>query len=627
MKYRPEIDGLRALAVAPVILFHAGFGMFSGGYVGVDVFFVISGYLISLIVISEVRDGSFSLIAFYERRARRILPALFALVAFITPAAWFLMMPHQLKDFAESVLAVSLFSANVLFWLESGYFELASELKPLLHTWSLAVEEQFYLLFPLAVLVFHRLAKHSLAWLFVIIFIGSFSLAQTISHSAPDANFYLPFTRAWELLAGSLAALYVLGNNRPNSAYGGYFSVAGLLLIMLSILLLDRETPFPSVYALPTILGTLLVILFANGSNFAGKILSLPACVFIGKISYSLYLWHFPVFAFARIALNSEPPPLLYAALIALVIPISYLSYRYVETPFRGRTRISKQVVAACSVLGVLIFSGMGLYGHRTNGFAEIKFANLQEPGRSMLVDVEKERRLRRSVWTPLLTEASRPFDPDQQNTALILGDSVAEDLYVALSIDRDSFPGWSFRFLRLDDACMQYLSKRPPLRSVCHTETTDLLASGLSHAASHILVTATWQQHTVTNIQDVIQFFTQPDRRLLVLGSANFNDIASLTYQIARKDIARQDWGSYFAANKRTDWDRQNERLESIVARTDATYLSKYEVFCTVSAAGESCDLIGQNNQPLIYDTGHLTSAGASFMNQRIRELNWLAP
>ena len=205
--YRPEIDGLRAIALIPVVLFHAGFEWFSGGYVGVDVFFVISGYLITSIILQEKEVGNFSFTYFYERRARRILPALFFIMLLCIPFAWILLLPHELIDFGKSLMATSLFSSNILFWLESDYFAADAELIPLIHTWSLAIEEQFYLFFPLIMIFFWVIGKRHLFWILSIIAIVSFTLTEWGWRHFPEANFYLIPSRAWELMIGALIAL------------------------------------------------------------------------------------------------------------------------------------------------------------------------------------------------------------------------------------------------------------------------------------------------------------------------------------------------------------------------------------------------------------------------------------
>lgn len=290
MKYRPEIDGLRAVAVLPVILFHAGLGLFAGGFVGVDVFFVISGYLITTILLTEIEEDRFSLWTFYERRARRILPALFVVLLACLPFAWVWMLPEQLEAFGKSLVAVMLFGSNILFWRETGYFAPAAEEKPLLHTWSLAVEEQYYLVVPLILMVgLRRFGRNPTFWGLVILSLVSLALCEIGRRSHPSAAFYLAPTRAWELLAGSLCAFIQRHDGRQRRSQ--VLSGLGLGLICASVLAFDGQTPFPSLYALVPVLGTVLIILFATADTLAGRILTLRGFVGIGLISYSAYLW------------------------------------------------------------------------------------------------------------------------------------------------------------------------------------------------------------------------------------------------------------------------------------------------------------------------------------------------
>ncbi len=332
MKYRSEIDGLRAIAVLPVIFFHAGLDFFSGGYVGVDVFFVISGYLITSILISDMEVGRFSILRFYERRARRILPALFVVIAACIPFAWFWMTPALFRDFCESIVAVIFFASNVLFWSESGYFAEAAELKPLLHTWSLAVEEQYYLFFPIFLLLLPRVGRKKLFWVIVVFALVSLLLSEWAWRNATTANFYLAPTRAWELLAGSICAFVTTGRSVPSSNPVG---LLGLALIIVSIFAFDDATPFPSLYAVLPVGGTMLVILFAQAGTWGARILSTPALVAIGMVSYSAYLWHQPLFAFARLKSIGEPSHLLMVSLAIAALLLAAVTWRYVEQPFR----------------------------------------------------------------------------------------------------------------------------------------------------------------------------------------------------------------------------------------------------------------------------------------------------
>lgn len=369
MQYRREIDGLRAVAVLPVILFHAGFSVFSGGFVGVDVFFVISGYLITSILIAELEQGKFSIARFYERRARRILPALFVVMLACLPFAYMWMLPSQLKDFAQSLVAVVFFASNILFWREDGYFAAAAELKPLLHTWSLAVEEQYYLLFPLFLLLLWRFGRQRVFWSVVAVAVLSLLLAEWGWRNKPSANFYLAPTRAWELLAGSICAFLTVGRAQKSS---NVLSAAGLALIVFAIFAYSDSTPFPSVYTLVPVVGTVLVILFAAEGTWVARLLSLRGFVGIGLISYSAYLWHQPLFAFARLRSLTEPSHVLMGVLAVAALLLAWATWRYVEQPFRKRANpvlvTQRGVFAASGAVGA-VFVALGLAGHFANGF------------------------------------------------------------------------------------------------------------------------------------------------------------------------------------------------------------------------------------------------------------------
>lgn len=363
MDYRREIDGLRALAVLPVILFHAGFETFSGGFVGVDVFFVISGYLITTIILAELEQGKFSIVNFYERRARRILPALFLVMLVCIPFAWVLLTPADLNSFSKSLVAVPLFFSNIFFWRDGGYFETAAELKPLLHTWSLAVEEQYYLLFPLFLMLFWRLGKRWIMVTLGLVFIASLALAQWAAYAKPDAAFYLLPTRGWELLIGAFAAFYLSKDKRKEfgkevGEVGGWLGVA---LILYAVFFYSKATPFPSLYALVPTLGTVFIILFATQKTSVGKFVGNKAFVGIGLISYSAYLWHQPVLAFAR-HWSKELDNFLILLLVAFVLSFAYVSWRFIELPFRAKGKFGRKFVFLASFVGALFFICTGYF-------------------------------------------------------------------------------------------------------------------------------------------------------------------------------------------------------------------------------------------------------------------------
>ena len=351
MNYRKEIDGLRALAVVPVILFHAGFEWISGGYVGVDIFFVISGYLITSILLKEQQQGNYSIVNFYERRARRILPALFIVLLVCLPFAWFLLLPHELKDFGKSLIAVVTFVSNILFWLETDYFTADVELIPLLHTWSLAVEEQFYIIFPLFLALFARKNKMLMVTIVSLIALLSLGLTEWGWRYFAEGNFYLIPFRAWELMIGALAAFYLFYNPQPTGWICHLGSLLGLLLIVVALFFLDKNIPFPSLYALAPTVGTVLIILFANPQTLVNKLLSFKLFVMIGLVSYSAYLWHQPLFVFARAYYMDIPSVPIMAALSVASVLLGYVSWRYIEAPFRDKQRFSQQQIFVWSLL------------------------------------------------------------------------------------------------------------------------------------------------------------------------------------------------------------------------------------------------------------------------------------
>jgi peptidoglycan/LPS O-acetylase OafA/YrhL len=368
------VDGLRALAVVPVILFHAGASAFGGGYVGVDVFFVISGYLITSIIASDCEAGTFSIAGFYERRARRILPALFVVMLVCVPLAWYWMVPEELENFAQSLAAVAVFGSNVLFWITSGYFDSVAEEKPLLHTWSLGVEEQYYVVFPLFLALLWRRGRPAALWATLAVAAASFALSEWGWRTQQAvAHFFLTPARVWELLLGSVLALVSFRtplDRRVSGPIADLAAAAGLLLVTWAVFTFDRSTPSPSAYTLAPTVGTALILAFARPSGPVARLLSLKWIVGIGLISYSAYLWHQPLFAYARLASAYHPSPWVFGALTALTFVLAYLTWRYVETPLRRRDRFTRRQIFAGSVAGSVFFVALGLTGHVNEGFA-----------------------------------------------------------------------------------------------------------------------------------------------------------------------------------------------------------------------------------------------------------------
>ena len=374
ISYRPEVDGLRAIAVGSVILYHAGVWPFTGGYVGVDIFFVISGYLISSIILGDIAGNGFSFTSFYERRIKRIFPALFAVLAFSTVAAVISFTPLQLREFGQALAATTIFASNIYFRLKAGYFSADTENNPLIHMWSLSVEEQFYLLFPILLIIFQRSVRRrlNLAIVAALILSLGWSLYQE-HHGDAMANFFLPQTRAWELLAGALVAI---NRARWQNIAARYriaamgVEISGALLMLIPIITLSATSSWPGINTIPVVAGAALLILAANTRSPVGRLLAMPPMVWVGLISYSAYLWHQPLFAFGHIV-RPRFSGLETAGAIVATFGIAWLSWRFIERPFRKPGNYRRITLFACSAALTFAFAAIGLALHLTNGLPQ----------------------------------------------------------------------------------------------------------------------------------------------------------------------------------------------------------------------------------------------------------------
>ena len=363
MRHRTDIDGLRALAVVPVILFHAGVGQVPGGFVGVDIFFVISGYLITSLIVSEVNEGRFSLVTFYERRVRRIIPALAVVLAACIVAAFLLFLPQDLKNFDHSLVATAFFVSNVQIYMNLGYFTAPADTQPLLHTWSLAIEEQFYILFPLILMLAFRWSRRCWIGLVFALFCLSFAFSIWVTAREPAAAFLLAPTRVWELMLGALLAAAILPPIESR-ALREIACLAGLGLIAYALFRFSSTTLFPGPAALIPCLGAALIIYAGEEgkSSLVSKVLRLEPVVFIGLISYSLYLWHWPLLVFGRYWNIVPLTHLQIAGLLATSVVLAALSWAYVEQPFRQRQRpISRRLIFAGAATAMGIVAAFGV--------------------------------------------------------------------------------------------------------------------------------------------------------------------------------------------------------------------------------------------------------------------------
>ena len=422
--YRPEIDGLRAIAVVAVILFHARVPGFGGGFLGVDIFFVISGYLITGLICRDLAAGRFSLGHFYERRIRRILPALNVTMLLCILPAWYLMLPDDLENFGQSLVATSLFANNVLLSFTTDYFGLTAEFKPLVHSWSLGVEEQYYLFVPLILWGAYRLGRRMPGLTIALATVLSFAFCLYLSWRSPIANFYLPWSRIWALGVGGLVALgeprlraQILASPRLADALASI----GLGLTLFPLLLIVDGAGMPDARTLAPVAGVTLLLLFTRTDAVTGKLLACRPLVGVGLISFSLYLYHQPVFAFVRIASLDEPSSWLLLAFLPLILGLAYLSWRWVETPCRDRRRPFSHVLIMVGAPTTVAVSA-GAAFHFTSGFYRDwpEFA-VDDPtygpdqNRAFVERAGSYRRV------PLPEQADRP-------RLLVVGDSFASD-------------------------------------------------------------------------------------------------------------------------------------------------------------------------------------------------------
>jgi peptidoglycan/LPS O-acetylase OafA/YrhL len=613
MKYRSEIDGLRALAVLPVILFHAGFKIFSGGYVGVDIFFVISGYLISSIIIVEKAQNNFSLLGFYERRARRILPALFLVLLVCLPAAWLLMLPADLKNFSKSLVSVVTFSSNFLFWRWSGYFDSASELKPLLHTWSLSVEEQFYLFFPI-LLIF--IWKFRIKWIFFILLICcliSFSLGQFFSISRPFFSFFMLPTRGWELLLGSLLAIYTHSSTKKElpQVLQQAFSILGFGLIIWSIFSFTNTTPYPSYYALAPTIGTALIIWCANQKNIIGQLLSHRFMVAIGLVSYSAYLWHQPILAFARHGWT-ELTQFDSALIVALTFMIAFFCWRFVEKPFRDKNRFNRKFIFKYTFIFSLIFIIVGVTGVINFGFS---FRFPPEDRALAEMDVFEQGNY---VSKRFIEFQGVGFRDDGRKKILLIGDSFAKDMTNVI-YESDLKDRYQLSTHYIPGMCGNLAQKFNIEKYILPENNAMCLLNGwyevvsLQHRlseADEIWLASNWEMWVAQNLAESVALLTSKySAKVLVFGIKDFGKISFKNIlnipTSERKTIAPQ-----ITPDK--------VRINEFMVKTlkDDNFVNLIDIFCTKN---NQCPIFTPDLMLLSYDGIHLTRDGANYLGGKL--------
>jgi peptidoglycan/LPS O-acetylase OafA/YrhL len=620
LTYRSDVDGLRAVAVLLVIADHLR-THFGGGYIGVDVFFVISGYLISAAILKEMAAGTFSIVNFYERRVRRIFPALIVMLLGASALAYHYLFPTELADFARSLLAAMFSVSNIWFWHQAGYFDAPSAFKPLLHTWSLGVEEQFYIFFPILLVLIRRfLPRHLRAAIFAFASI-TFALAIFYVRRDATAAFFFSPLRAWELLIGTIVSQRYLPAIRGALARN-IATLAGILLILVPSLLYTAETPFPGIAAVPPCIGAALIIAGGEyGSSVVGRILSLRPVVFVGLISYSLYLWHWPVLAFQNIG-SLVAPLASYSRTLkleefAISLALGYLSWKFVETPFRkGRLRPNPNRLFLVNGIGVAVITAIGLGVLVLNGLprrfppdalqaASYLDYTMKEPFREGLCFIGSDNTFR--DFNPAACLPQTPGKP----TVLLLGDSQAAQLW----------PGMHQVLPRVETQqataafCTLVLDEPDNMRPACRDLSRFAFADYLPrHHVDAVFYGGRWTEPDLPAISRTVAWMQQHGIKVYLFGPMlEYDEMFPRVLAAALRDHKPEEIAAHMSEGPRA-LDAKMARLAR--DQWHVPYISYFDDLCA-----PRCPAYGAPGVPLLFDEHHFTAAGSELFVELMRK------
>ena len=616
-KYRPDIDGLRAVAVLPVLFYHLGISLTPGGFVGVDIFFVISGYLITGLISAEMHEGTYSIRNFYVRRARRIFPALFFMCAVTALFVLLFCLPSDAKRFSSSLAAATLFGSNVYFYLTADYFGAAAETQPLLHTWSLAVEEQFYIVFPLILLLVRRYFGQRERQVMVVLALLSLALSIWLVRTDQAGAFYLLHSRAWELLLGALLALGTFPAIRSR-LLAGALGILGLALIAGSVLLYREAMPFPGLAALaPCIGAALLIHTGKDASLLSARALSLAPVRFIGLISYSLYLWHWPIDVIARYFAfwyGWDPDLKLHKlALLALSFGAAILSWHYVEKPFRQRPyRLGSTAIlsASAATMALLVIAAGVVYP------LSQRFWQMPERAERVLATLDyRPTNAKRACFLGPKTNDFHFFNQagclalsDTKKNWLLIGDSQAADLWAGLSgvnPEINLMQGTA-------SGCKPLLDLKGERRctDLMHFLFSDFIPK---HRFDVILLSARWGSGNVAEVRKTANALKPFAERVVVLGP-RVEYKQDLPWLLAASMLKHDP---SVVDRSRLGKQKQTDKLFAEQLRQDGIgYVSLYAALCPEGR----CQVTDKDGLPLAFDYGHLTASGSTFVAQQIK-------
>ena len=609
MQHRTDIDGLRGLAVLAVFAGHLGLPLAPGGFVGVDVFFVVSGYVIALVVTRRQAAGKFSLIDFWERRTRRLLPAVLAMIAGTTAMACFHMFPDELVKYAGSSLATLGFAANIWFWQTIDYFAAPPDMHPLLHAWSLGVEEQFYIFFPLVMMGLWRWAPRAVKPVLGAIALASFALGVFWMTNHPSASFYLPVTRAWELLLGVLLAMGAIptpSDRRIRSAFG----LAGLSLILWAIATYQPHTTMPGLAAIAPCLGALL-LLSAGEDTPTGALLSIPPLRFYGFISYSLYLWHWPLISFQRMLYGQQAGPAAPYIVLAVAVVLATLSWKLIETPIRDRRDgLSTGRFYLVALLATLLVAAPSLVILATKGL----------PGR---FSPEVHAIANSAERTPRRLDVCLPM-PDGELTAwpagcvepapgkpnyLLIGDSHANHLWYGL---QEAHPEAELLEATVS-SCRMTRQPAHDATAQCRRLARVLYDEVLiKHPPDRVYLAGLWWDDDAAAVADTLAWFKARKIRVVLIGPApqyeqSLPRLLALAEHLNQPDLPLR--------RRKHERDTVDATMARVAARAGVPYLSIMQAICP----GNVCETITPDGKPMEWDEGHLSKSGSRVVGHRL--------
>ncbi len=631
--YRPDIDGLRAIAVLAVVAFHTFPSTLPSGYFGVDVFFVISGYLISRILFADLQRGRFSIGTFYARRVRRIFPALLTVLAACFVVGFRCLLADELKELGKHIAAGSVFLSNVVLWQEAGYFDKAAELKPLLHLWSLGVEEQFYIVWPLTLLALWKRPRLMLGTIALVVLVSfGLNLSQALSASA---KFYLPFTRFWELCAGGALAYqhHIRPGQVPSpvSTFQNLMAVLGVVMMTGAISLLDQHTPHLAWWSIAPTLGALLVIAAPQTAWTNRVILSQPALVAVGLISYPLYLWHWPIITFLRIQGVDTQAPAKQAIKLGVMFLLAGLTYQLVEKPIRARPRARWTLPALGSLM--VLMGAAGAYVVMQDGISN-RFAAEAQRLASFKYPKFREDGRKPACWLRAIDSADG-FAPecverathDSQPLVVLWGDSHAALLYPGVQAVQKQHNFRLAQFTR---------SSCPPLANHdCATTNAWVMQQLAILKPDAALLASNWAEHwqgegahTLRALENTIVTLKQTGtHRVVVIGPMpQWQDgLPRALFNFYRQDfpLHRMPDRMHYALVPLIP--QIDEALRNVALRHQATYVSARDLMCTET--GCLTYVGGKPTQLTAWDSGHLTKWGSKYLVGRFPEAVWKAP